>query len=163
MKRHSTRLGKWMALGSMLVLLCSLSACVALAPVIETYRQLGVSSSDRAALLDQHVKTFHEAIYWGQAHTAMSFADESARVELREKIREAHRNVKLIDSKIDFVEFNDDINEAKVDIAIKYYKVPFYVVNERVEQQEWKFGAGSGWKYYGTTKVEERNVVSAPS
>jgi hypothetical protein len=163
MKKVFVASKKRMAMGVILLALFILSGCVALAPVIETYRQLGVSSSDRAALLDKHVKDFHEAIYWGQSHTALSLADESVRVELREKIRDAHKNVKLIDSKIDFVEFNDDVNEAKVDVAVKYYKVPFYVVNEKVEQQEWKFGAGSGWKYYGTIKTEERNAGSAPS
>jgi hypothetical protein len=115
------------------------TGCVVLAPIIETYRGLGISSSDRMALLDERVKVFHDAIYWGRSQHIVQYADKSVRAELLERARASRQNVKLIESKIDFVEFNDDIDEATVDVLVKFYKIPFYVVNERLERQTWKF------------------------
>ncbi len=144
----------------LLTFLFFLNSCVALAPVMETYRQMGVSEADRMQLLEQRVREFHDSIYWGRPHTALQLSDESARPDLRRRVRDRRRKEKLVDSKVDFVEFDDDAYEAKVDVLIRFYRVPNYVVKERVETQDWRFSTVSGWMYFGTEKEEILETIS---
>jgi hypothetical protein len=44
------------------------------------------------------------------------------------------------------VTFGDGSWTADVDVVIKSYQAPYYVVNEHTERQTWKFSLSDGWR-----------------
>ena len=66
-----------------------------------------------------------------------------------EQLKKDRDKERLVDSKVDYVDFSDDAFSAKVDVTFKFFKVPFYIVTERKEQQTWRFAFGKGWKLAG--------------
>lgn len=140
-------------------LLACLQGCV-LAPLIQSYKQIGVSESDRQQLLQDSVKDFQRALYWGQAGEAVALTEEASQEELRKLIRTSRKSEKIVESKVDYVEFGDESMDAEVEVVVKYYKVPFYVVNERTERQKWNFSYSSGWKYVSREIVDNGSTTS---
>ncbi|MCB0334416.1 MAG: hypothetical protein KDD55_13005 [Bdellovibrionales bacterium] len=131
-----------------------------LAPLIQSYKQIGVSESDRQQLLQDSVKDFQRALYWGQAGEAVALTEEASQEELRKLIRTSRKSEKIVESKVDYVEFGDESMDAEVEVVVKYYKVPFYVVNERTERQKWNFSYSSGWKYVSREIVDNGSTTS---
>lgn len=134
----------------------SLSSCI-LAPAIDSFKQLGVTKSDRTALLPTTLKRFHDSLYWGKPQEAMELVVSDARPELSEELQAIAEDERVVDSKIRRVDFSEDASNAKVQVAIKFFKVPFYIVNERRELQEWTFSVSNGWK------LRDRQVEKAKS
>lgn len=129
------------------------SGCVALAPVMQTYSQIGVSEGDRMRLLDTSLSEFSNAVYWGNANKALTFASDQAKEDLKNHIRQASKQEKVVETEVEFVDYDDDVYAAEVDVLVKYYKVPQYVVKERRERQFWQFSVASGWEYHGRKDV----------
>ncbi|RIL09174.1 MAG: hypothetical protein DCC75_07170 [Proteobacteria bacterium] len=123
-----------------------LSSCI-LAPAMDSFQKAGFTQADRARLLVQDVKKFHEALYWGDPGKAMSYVAEEGLPSVSQAIKDSRRNnERVIDSRIDYTDYTDGGYGAKVDVVVKYYKVPYYTVNERFETQTWEFSLVSGWK-----------------
>ncbi|MCB0353970.1 MAG: hypothetical protein KDD64_10610 [Bdellovibrionales bacterium] len=135
------------------VLLC-LQGCI-IAPLIDSFKETGISESDRQRLLERQVKEFHQALFWGKPSLALDIAEEESRDELRRFMRDTKRKERIIESQIEYLDFDDGSTEADVDVAVKYYRIPYYVVNERIERQHWRFSYASGWKFVSRAVVEE--------
>ena len=78
---------------------------------------------------------------------ALEFVVPEERDRLREGIRE-HRMKKerIVESKVEDVIFDDDARTADVEMTIRYYRTPVYIVKDRLEVQKWSFvGVGTGW------------------
>ena len=60
--------------------------------------------------------------------------------------------VRLVDARIERIDFSSDAYKAGVEVQIRYYEVPFYVVRSRHETEQWAFSLSDGWK------VEQREV-----
>lgn len=131
------------------------SGCV-LAPAIESWKQIGVTAGDRAALLPQHVKRFSDAVYWGRPDEAISFMTPDCRKALGELYNQRKRNERLTDTSVEGVNLNDDSREATVDILVRYLdlKAGTNVVNERRVQQEWVFSVSTGWQLKAEKTLE---------
>jgi hypothetical protein len=121
------------------------TGCV-LVPVIESVSKIGITSGDREALLSRDMKKFHEALYWGDPNEAVLFASDEARSELGNQLRKSRRKERIVESRIESVAFKDDSYTAHVQVIVKYYETPFYIVNERVEDQQWQFNVPAGWR-----------------
>ncbi len=143
----------------LVLLVASLQGCV-LAPLIQSYKQIGVSESDRQRLLQDSVNNFQRALYWGQAGEAIALTEDGSQEELRRLIRDSRKSEKIVESKVDFVEYGQDSMDADVEVVVKYYKVPFYVVNERIERQKWNFSYSSGWRYVSREVVDDGSTTS---
>jgi len=124
----------------------SLSGCV-LVPWIDSYKKIGVSEADRQSLLQERVLDFQRAVYWGRPEAALAFVKADVRDDLWRVIRAKGDEEKIVDSKIEYIKFEEESYAAEVDVAVKYYRVPFYVVEERVERQQWTFTIADGWRY----------------
>jgi len=123
-----------------------LSGCI-LVPAIDSMSELGVRRSDRERLLAQDVKKFNEALYWGSPLEALKFAADDARVDIQNHIAARRSDERIVENKIHAVKFLDDgAYEADVEVLVKYYRVPFYTVQERNEKQSWEFSLAGGWK-----------------
>lgn len=129
-----------------LVAIClAMNGCILL-PVMDSMKQMGLTRSDREALLARDVKQFHEALYWGKPDRALALAMPDNRDAIASQLREMKRSHRIVESTIDSVDFADDAFTANVDVIVKYYAVPFYIVNERIEEHVWKFQMPDGWR-----------------
>lgn len=117
-----------------------------LAPAIDSIKRAGFTKSDRMGLLGKRVKEFHEALYWGDPDGALAFADMSKRAELDPILRGmSNKNEKVVDSKIESSMFSDSAEEANVKVRVRFYKIPYYIVLERVDEQTWEFDYTDTW------------------
>jgi hypothetical protein len=121
------------------------NGCV-LVPVIESVSQIGVTKSDREALLSRDMKKLNDAIYWGKPEEAAQLFSDETRATLIEGLRKKNKEERVVESKVDSVEFNEDSYAATVAVSIRYYTAPYYVVTERIEEQQWQFKLPSGWR-----------------
>lgn len=139
----------------LLFLIASISGCAAVAPFVQTYNEIGVSSGDRQALLDGAVKDFNSALYWGNMSQAVALSTEQGQPSLKQEMRRRKKEERVVESQVELVDFDESSHNADVEVLVKFYKVPFYVVNERIERQKWTFELGSGWKFVSLETVEE--------
>jgi hypothetical protein len=126
-------------------LLLSSSGCI-LAPAIDSISKVGIRAADRENLFQKEFQKFHEARYWSDPLTATAFCVEAERVNCGNNFRKSAKNERVIESNIDSVEFVDESYTAIVEVRVKAYEIPYYVVKERIEKQRWTFTLTNGWK-----------------
>lgn len=117
-----------------------------LAPAIDSFNKLGVTQGDREALLPQHMRRFQDALYWGDPQKALIYVQPAARPKISTQLRTRDDEERIVESRVDQVNFENDSYKASVEVTVKYYKVPFYVVTKRRESQEWDFDVTNGWQ-----------------
>jgi hypothetical protein len=117
-----------------------------MAPFIGSFKQAGVTQSDREALLPREVKRFNDALFWGNSGPIMAMVDEAAREEIGNQVAEAADVERVVESKVLKVNYANDAYEADVKLKVRFYRVPFYIVQDRVEHQRWKFSFHDGWQ-----------------
>ncbi|MCB0328153.1 MAG: hypothetical protein KDD70_00780 [Bdellovibrionales bacterium] len=129
----------------LLLFLLTCNGCI-LVPFINSAKQSGLLRSDRERLLQEEVTKFHRVRFWGKSMQALGFASDEGRESVGDFLRAHSEGEKVVESAIDFVDFQEDAYRAEVAARIKYYRVPYYVVEERIENQNWAFSVASGWK-----------------
>lgn len=139
-----------------LLILFVTSGCI-LVPAIDSFNKLGVAESDRQALLPQTLKKFQEQLYWGQRIEALKYAEEDSREAVAKALRPADEEQRIVESKIRGMDFTDNAYKAEVTIFTKFYKVPYYIVVQRIEKQSWRFSLSDGWKITAM-EVEEKSA-----
>lgn len=135
-----------------LVSCCLLQSCI-LAPFIDSFSQAGVTKNDRMRLLGEEVQRFNEALYWGRPDEALRFARADARATLQPGIRKLAKEEKVVDAKVEYVDFAEDAYSAEVNMVVRSYKVPVYIVQNRNEKQKWDFSLTDGWKLVSREEV----------
>jgi len=121
------------------------SGCV-LVPFVNAFKQTGVAEGDRMALLAPEVKKFSDGIAWGNKTAALEVVADQSRETISKQMRSAGEEERIWECKVDEVAWSDNAYKAKVSVKVKYYKVPFYVVKTRIEEQRWEFSLATGWK-----------------
>lgn len=141
----------------LVLLLIQLPACF-LVPIINGFQEVGATASARRDLLKKTVEAFHNSIKACDMTSTMQYIskeDTELREALRSELRRNKEKFKIVSSTIDFVEFDDDAYKVDVEIRTKYFLVPYYVVNERLETEKWEFvSMGTKWQLK-SRKVEE--------
>ena len=100
----------------------------------------------KRSLLNERVAEFHRRIYWGDASAASQFVQADYRSDFYRKIKKIRRNEHLVDIEVDDVQLDDDGNGADVDVIVRYYKTPHYVIKTRNEIERWSFNRfAGGW------------------
>ena len=123
----------------------SLSGCF-LAPAIDAVGNVGITKNDRTRLLPKSVKKFHEALYWRKQNEALTYTTEESRELFAQEFRQALKKERIVESKVEAMDFSEDGREATVEVMVKYYVEPYYMVNERLEHQDWEFNISDGWR-----------------
>ncbi len=139
------------SVGVAVLLMLSLSGCF-LAPFIGAFKQAGVTQSDREALLPKDVKRFTDALFWGTSGPIMEMVDEPAKKQVSQQVAEATDVERVVESKVVSIDFGDGSYTAQVDLKVRYYRVPYYMVQDRVEIQQWQFSFNDGWQ------ITDRNL-----
>jgi len=122
----------------------TLSGCV-LVPFIQAFKEVGATEGDRMALLDKEVKGFNAAIVWGNHTEAASYVAAESQLKLAPQFKDTSEEERIVDTKVTNVVWADGAREATVQVKSKFYRVPVYVVNTRIEEQRWVWSTGS-WK-----------------
>jgi len=141
-----------------LVLLCyTLSGCF-IVPFIQSFKEIGVTAGDRMQILEGDLKKFHYAVTAGRLGKVLRYVQEDSKGSFKEEFRNRRRDEKIVDIKVDFVDFEEGAYAADVEVLVKYYEVPYYIVNERFEQERWTFAVSSGWKIISKEVVKTKDV-----
>jgi hypothetical protein len=130
----------------------TLSGCV-LVPFIQAFKEVGATESDRMALLDKEIKGFNSAIVWGNHIEAASYVAPESQLTLSSQFKDTTEEERIVDTKVTNVVWGDGAREATVQVKTKFYRVPVYVVNTRIEEQKWTWSTGS-WKLVDRTVRE---------
>lgn len=123
----------------------SLSGCI-LVPFIQAFKETGATEGDRMALLSEEVKKFNAAVVWGNPTEAMTFVAPESQLKLSSQFKDKSEDERIVETKVDSVEWGDAARTATVSVKVRYFRVPVYVVNVRKEEQQWQFTLSEGWK-----------------
>lgn len=130
-------------------LLLGLGGCL-LVPIVDGVKQIGVTKADRMALLPDRVASFNNAMYWGRSQDALTFALPESRADLTRAMKEASKyQERIVETKVDHIEFDDEGTHATVEVTVRAFRVPVYVVNDSAKQQRWVFSLTNGWQLAG--------------
>ena len=124
--------------------IASLGGCVILAPFIQAWKNVGATPGDRMALLGQRLKRFGEALYWGKGE-AVLYIDSEASSDVRKSLTMQREDIRVVESKVKNIEYENDTFTANVEFQVKFYRIPFYIVTDTIEKQVWKFHIGDNW------------------
>ena len=129
-----------------LVLAISLSGCL-LVPFINAYNEMGWSPESRKELLSKSLKRYSNSLSSQNIQDLANFITADKRYELARGFVDP--NTKMVDGRINFIDFDSDAKKANIDFVVRYYQIPFYVVKERTEKLTWEFeGSDDGWKIH---------------
>lgn len=122
-----------------------LSGCI-LAHLREATKELGVTPNDRKSLINKEVKDLHYALQEGHLMRALRNVDEDYRYEMKDNFKATVDGEKIVDFKIEYIDFSGDAYNAEVELKVRYYKIPTYIVETRLERELWVYNTPSGWK-----------------
>ena len=123
-------------------------------PLIDGVKKIGVTKSDREALLSSEVKEFQDLVYWNKFQLAGAKIQEEVRSQQLKQLTKRYKDYRLVDSTIDAIDFDKDSDHATVTVTARRFKVPFYIVEAYTEDQTWAFSVNSGWKFITAKKAE---------
>jgi hypothetical protein len=105
---------------------------------------LFVSSKGQAKQLPEVIKLFNHNLYWGSLEQAAEYIVPENRSQFVRNAKSKRETEKLVDLEIGYIDFSDNNDSATVDIKVKYYRVPNYIIETRYDQQRWSFSRYSG-------------------
>lgn len=129
------------------------SGCI-LVPFLQAFKETGATPADRRALLEPETKKFSDAMLMGRKMRALSLVLPESRDEISQQIKDIGEGERVVEAKVDDIQWDPDAWKATVFIKIKYYKVPYYIVESRMDEQHWEFSMSDGWKLRDMTVTE---------
>jgi hypothetical protein len=130
------------------------TGCGVFAPFIQAWKNAGATESDRQELLAPQVKKFGEALYWSKGE-AILFLDPEASADVRKSLSIQREDMRVVETKVRAVEFQNKARTADVELMVKYYRIPYYIVTTAIEKQVWRFELGGTWRLYKRELAEE--------
>lgn len=138
---------------------CALTGCSSLASV----KHVVAYGDKQEGLLQERLVKFTKALYWGSLVEASGYVRRGARSKFYDDAREKQETEKLVDIKVGNVDFIDDSSSAEVELRIRYYKKPTYLVKSRTEKQVWKYHRFSGgWFLHEREEICKPEVAAEP-
>jgi hypothetical protein len=116
-------------------------------PFVEGVSKIGLGKNDREALLPQSVQNFQDLIYWNKFQAVGALIKEDVRSVQIKEIMKKYKGYRLVETKTDFLDFNEDSTRCVASVTAKRFKVPFYIVEDYAEDQVWEFTVSDGWKF----------------
>lgn len=132
-----------------LICLSALAGCAIVAISAESFRKSGFTEESRKQLLPPFIARFADAVSWVDSTKALAFASEKFQPELKMKLLKNKDKVKVIGHEILLTEFNEDATSAEVSVRSKFYRIPVYISEEKMEKQLWIYDGGGEWKLDG--------------
>jgi len=143
----------------LIALIFSLSACgVSLKKLDNVFAGEG----ERAKLLGKTVESYHQAMYWNDGELASSYVSPEVRSSFIRDFSQRKNSEKLVDVKIESIDYQPEKLVATVNTKTKFYQIPAYTVLTRFEQEKWKFDRFSGgWHTEGVTEVDPSHFAKS--
>jgi hypothetical protein len=135
--------------------LFSVAGCALVALSFESVRRSGLTADSRKNLLPEFLTGFVEAVSVTDATRALAYASEGFKPSLRSRLLKNKDKVKVIDNEVILSEFNDDARRAEVTVKHKFYRIPVYIAEERLEKQIWIYDGVGVWLIDGIEAVNE--------
>ncbi len=129
-----------------LILIFCLSGCF-LTPLIDSFQKSGLNEAARKDLFPKKFKAFYNEVVAERFLNFEEYLVEEQQFELVQQLRASRKIEKIVSGKLDYVDFSPDAKVAQAEVLVEYYKIPAYIVSERIERQVWVFtGPNSGWQ-----------------
>lgn len=139
-----------------LALTLSTTGCI-IAPMIQSWKEVGATKSHRMQLLSKTLDDFNKARYWESSSAAVRFAQEARVSDVQSSLGEAGKDQRLVDSKIRDINFSTDAFEADVEMERRVYRPSSLIVVTETEQQHWVFTLTEGWELFDLTPVPKES------
>jgi hypothetical protein len=137
--------------------LFALTSCAFVALSFESVRRSGLTADSRKQLLPEFLSGFVEAITVTDATRALAYASEDFKPELRNRLIKNRGKIKVIDNEIVLSEFSDDARRAEITVQHKFYRIPVYIAEEKLEKQIWIYDGAGVWLIDGIEVVDENS------
>ncbi len=121
-----------------------LEGCI-FAPLLDSISKTGVRKTDRQAILSEQAARFHDALYWGNVNDTLSFVVPEKRSHLEPILKGFTKNRRVIDAKAEDLDFSEDSYSAVVSVRLRSYKIPYYVVEDKIQIEKWVFSLSDNW------------------
>ncbi len=141
-------------LSALLLCMSIFSGCGAIAPFIQAWKNAGATEADRKALLMPQVREFGEALYWGKGE-AVLFIDPEASAEVAQSLTIQREDMRVVETKVRRIEYEPSAYTAHVELTVKYYRIPYYIVTTATEKQVWRFEIAGTWRLFERELAEE--------
>lgn len=122
-----------------------LAGCI-FAPTIDSIQRSGLTEASRMRLLTVAVKDFCEGLQWGDDAVVLGLVTQRAQPVVREQLKSKSKDERTVESRVEEVVFSENAYKAEVEVTLRYYLAPFYIVRDRLEKQEWVYSLTDGWK-----------------
>lgn len=105
-------------------------------------------SDERSVMLSQRLDKFHRAVYWGSVNEVTEYVMPDKQLTFISDLKKQRKEQQFVDFEVSQVDFTDpEKNNADVEVKVRFFKVPTYVVETRREIQHWEFDRfDGGWK-----------------
>lgn len=118
--------------------------------------QVVAVGENKAKMLSETLTNFTRALYWGSIDEAAAFVKPSYRRDFVVEERARKKKERIVEIEPDDVLYDVGSDKAIVTISVKYYKVPFYLVNTKTEQQIWKY-----YRFQGGWLLSSRKFIDS--
>jgi hypothetical protein len=145
------RSGIFLIIGCILILL-TCSGCF-LVPVIDSFREAGMTEGGRQSTLQKALKDYHLALFWGQIGSALQLAVPEEREKLRRRFDALQDRERIVESKVRFVDYQDSAYKANVEVMLKIHNLATNIVGQRLEKEAWVFSLSQGWQIASSEAV----------
>ncbi len=112
-------------------------------------------------MLPKTVSDFQDLLYWNKFQLASGMIKEDVRSKQIKELVKQYKGYRLVETKTDYLDFDEDGSRATVTITTKRFKVPFYVVEDYTEDQQWEFSISDGWKFVSATPTPKDSERAA--
>ncbi len=116
------------------------------APGINSIQKAGLTESGRRGSLDDTVKSFQTALFWENYPLAQDYVAPDKVEDVRAKLKEKREDGRIVESKVEAVNYYDDSYRAEVDLMVKVKDSDTMLVTPQSERQVWVFSVYDGWK-----------------
>lgn len=133
------------------ILLTSLSGCI-LVPAVDSARKAGLTKLGRQEALESRLREFHNALFWGRFNSAVAFATPENESVLRNQFRNNQGKRRVVDSKVEYINFDEDAYKADVEMELRYHNLATNIVTPARKFEEWQFSVSDGWRIVAMTE-----------
>ena len=114
--------------------------------LIAGVQDTGLTVNSRRSLLPKEVKEFQEAVYYNNVMKALTKVADEMKESVKGDLMSRKERERIVEYKVEFSDFDESAYRAKVDVAVKYFEIPRYVVQTRIEKEDWHYITPGGWK-----------------
>ena len=132
-----------------------MSGCLIVGPLQEL-SDVFASDRDKIVMFTDTVNAYRRAIHGRKIHNASAYVSDDALSDFMALHSNKRKKEKLVDYEIQDVQFADGNSEATVEVEVRYYKVPHFMIKTRVERERWEYHRlTGGWRLEAVNVPEE--------